>query len=49
MSDPETCAQYAKLILDRHEATAAEADIRSAVRDFLIRTGRTWSQLRTIL
>ena len=40
MSDPETCAHYAKLILDRHlQAGVKEAEIGVAVRDFLIQTG----------
>ncbi len=39
MSDPETRVEYAQPILERHEAAASEADIRSAVRDFLIHTG----------
>ncbi|MCY3557969.1 MAG: hypothetical protein OXH13_04915 [Chloroflexi bacterium] len=39
MSDPETRIKYAQSILERHESAASEADIRSAVRDFLIRTG----------
>ncbi len=40
MSDPQTCAQYAKLILDRHlQAGVKEAEIGVAVRDFLIQTG----------
>lgn len=39
MSDPETRVEYARPILDRHESAASEADIRSAVRDFLIQTG----------
>lgn len=39
MSDPETRVEYAQLILDRHQAAISEADIRSAVRDFLIQTG----------
>lgn len=39
MSDPETRAEYARPILERHESAASEADIRSAVRDFLIHTG----------
>lgn len=39
MSDPETRIEYARPILDRHESAASEADIRSAVRDYLIQTG----------
>ena len=39
MSDPEMRITYARPILERHESAASEADIRSAVRDFLIRTG----------
>ncbi len=40
MSDPETCAQYAKLILDRYSQPGVkEAEIGVAVRDFLIQTG----------
>ena len=40
MSDPDTCAQYAKLILDRHSQPGVkEAEIGVAVRDFLIQTG----------
>ena len=40
MSDPQTCAQYAKLILDRHlQAGVKEAEIGVAVRDSLIQTG----------
>ncbi len=40
MSDPETCAQYATLILDRHSQPGVkEAEIGVAVRDFLIQTG----------
>lgn len=40
MFDPETCAQYAKLILDRHSQPGVkEAEIGVAVRDFLIQTG----------
>jgi Zn-dependent protease with chaperone function len=39
MSDPETRVEYAQPILERHESAASEADIRSAVRDFLIQTG----------
>jgi len=39
MSDPATRIEYARPILERHESAASEADIRSAVRDFLIETG----------
>ena len=39
MTSPETRIEYAQPILDRHESAASEADIRSAVRDFLIQTG----------
>lgn len=40
MSDPDTCAQYAKLIIDRHSQPGVkEAEIGVAVRDFLIQTG----------
>ncbi|MDE2891338.1 MAG: N-6 DNA methylase [Chloroflexota bacterium] len=40
MSDPDTCSQYAQLIIDRHlQAGVKEAEIGVAVRDFLIQTG----------
>jgi len=40
MPTPELCNQFAQYILNRHnQAGVAEADIRAAVRDFLIQTG----------
>ena len=39
MTSPETRIKYAQPILERHDSAASEADIRSAVRDFLIHTG----------
>ena len=39
MPDPESRVEHAQPILERHESAASEADIRSAVRDFLIQTG----------
>lgn len=40
MPTPELCNQFAQYILNRHhQAGVAEADIRAAVRDFLIETG----------
>lgn len=50
MPTPELCNQFAQYILNRHnQAGVAEADIRAAVRDFLIQTAVGWSQLATIL
>ena len=40
MPTPELCNEFAQYILNRHnQAGVAEADIRAAVRDFLIETG----------
>ncbi|MCY3921737.1 MAG: hypothetical protein OXG27_05005 [Chloroflexi bacterium] len=38
-ADTGTRVEYARPILERHESAASEADIRSAVRDYLIQTG----------
>ncbi|MYD72796.1 MAG: hypothetical protein F4Y11_00490 [Chloroflexi bacterium] len=40
MPTPELCNQFAQYVLNRHnQPGVAEADIRAAVRDFLIETG----------
>lgn len=40
MPTAELCNQFAQYILNRHsQAGVAEADIRAAVRDFLVETG----------